>query len=270
VEARIMRDFRRESPHLGAGRPERIVTEPSSGGSHRPARLPEHDVNTEAYGSGMRLQKSSVTVFGVVGAALVVVGTYWLMSADEDASPGTFTDSAAAEMGGPILIAIGAFFLVMLLGSWLYARSRRMRAANGVPAMATLVSARDTGTLINNQPRLELELEIRPEGGGLEPYRLTTKRVVGFGSLGSMVPGAMFPISVDPQRPDKFEFIDPAQYAALGGRSGGINGTETVAHMSVDAGDDRIDQLERLTALHRSGALNDSEFAAEKQRLLGS
>ncbi len=35
------------------------------------------------------------------------------------------------------------------------------------------------------------------------------------------------------------------------------------------AGGDRVAQLERLAALHASGALTDDEFAREKQRLLG-
>ena len=34
-------------------------------------------------------------------------------------------------------------------------------------------------------------------------------------------------------------------------------------------GDDRISRLERLADLHRSGALTDEEFAAEKAKLLG-
>lgn len=35
------------------------------------------------------------------------------------------------------------------------------------------------------------------------------------------------------------------------------------------ASEDRVSQLERLAELHRSGALTDEEFAAEKRRLLG-
>lgn len=41
------------------------------------------------------------------------------------------------------------------------------------------------------------------------------------------------------------------------------------AGWSSPATDDRVAQLERLAALHRSGALTDAEFAAEKRRLLG-
>jgi hypothetical protein len=251
----------------------------------------------------MGLNRPVVAIFAVVGAAMLAIGGLWYLSADDDAAPGSLTESTAATLGGPILMATGAFFLVMLTFMWLYVRRRQHRASNGVPAMARLISSRDTGMLVNNQPRLELELEIRPEGGGLQPYRLSTKRVVGYGSLGSMQPGAVFPISVDPDRPDKFEFIDHEQYAALGGGKPGRSGPGDISvddiqrmlggAIAPDAlanativrdgeviqqgrpsiehrpGDDRIEQLERLAALHRSGALTDEEFADEKRRLLG-
>ena len=35
-------------------------------------------------------------------------------------------------------------------------------------------------------------------------------------------------------------------------------------------GDDKIERLERLSAMHDSGALTDEEFASEKASLLGS
>jgi hypothetical protein len=38
---------------------------------------------------------------------------------------------------------------------------------------------------------------------------------------------------------------------------------------AVTGGDDRIAQLERLAALHDSGALTEAEFAAEKAKILG-
>jgi hypothetical protein len=34
--------------------------------------------------------------------------------------------------------------------------------------------------------------------------------------------------------------------------------------------DDRLERLERLSAMHDSGALTDEEFASEKASLLGS
>jgi hypothetical protein len=41
------------------------------------------------------------------------------------------------------------------------------------------------------------------------------------------------------------------------------------AHVMTSTGDDSINKLERLAALHASGALTDSEFSAAKGKLLG-
>lgn len=57
----------------------------------------------------------------------------------------------------------------------------------------------------------------------------------------------------------------------VGGSAGAAAGPEFGAPgwSAPGAPDDRLAQLERLAALHRSGALTDAEFAAEKRRLLG-
>ncbi len=49
-------------------------------------------------------------------------------------------------------------------------------------------------------------------------------------------------------------------------RAGVISHTPNLADLT---GGDSIERLERLAALHRSGALTDEEFAAAKARLLG-
>jgi Short C-terminal domain len=54
--------------------------------------------------------------------------------------------------------------------------------------------------------------------------------------------------------------IDPEQLAAQQGAA---------SPPQPDAGDDRIEALERLARLHEQGALTDEEFAAEKRRVLG-
>ncbi|MBF9066900.1 SHOCT domain-containing protein [Streptacidiphilus fuscans] len=38
---------------------------------------------------------------------------------------------------------------------------------------------------------------------------------------------------------------------------------------AAPAGDDSLDRLERLAALHNSGVLTDEEFAQEKRKILG-
>jgi hypothetical protein len=59
--------------------------------------------------------------------------------------------------------------------------------------------------------------------------------------------------------------IDPEQLAAQQAAAQG----EAPPAPPDDAGDDRIEALERLARLHEQGALTDEEFAAEKRRVLG-
>ena len=46
------------------------------------------------------------------------------------------------------------------------------------------------------------------------------------------------------------------------------NGSETIEGTAREVDPDLVDELERLAALHESGALTDEEYAAAKRRLL--
>lgn len=211
----------------------------------------------------MRLNRGVVGFFVLI--ALVMIGgavAMWLGGDGTD--PG-------ADMGALILGGIGAFYLVLMMILWLIVRRQGRLVRGGVPAMATILSVRDSGTMVNNQPRLVLEVEITPQNGQ-PPYRFETKKVVGHSSLAMMRPGVSLPVSVDPRRPERFAFIDGQQYASIGGAASATAsppGSVTIPPQDRSPADDRVGRLERLAALHASGALSDDEFAAEKQRLLG-
>jgi hypothetical protein len=226
----------------------------------------------------MRMNRGVVVFFVLLGVAMLVGAVVMWLSADGVTEPGL-------EMGALILGGLGVFYLLLMFVLWLFVKRRNRLAATGRPAIATIISARDSGTMVNNQPRLVLEIEITPEDGGA-PYRFETKKVVGHSSLAAMRPGASLAVAVDPQRPQRFTFIDAEQYASMGGRAATTGTDQLVSFLrnaglvpgTVDAAtagpqgagsdDDRLGRLERLAALHASGALSDDEFAAEKQRLL--
>lgn len=83
-------------------------------------------------------------------------------------------------------------------------------------------------------------------------------------------PGQVLPLSVDRARPDRMRIEwDEVPTAAEVARER----AEAVARGDAPAsgdGDGRIDALERLARLRESGALSQTEFEAEKARLLGS
>jgi hypothetical protein len=76
------------------------------------------------------------------------------------------------------------------------------------------------------------------------------------------------PVTIDGHEASPDEI---ARFEALTGMD--LNGDGVIGVASGAPGaapDDRVAQLERLAALHTSGALTDAEFATERRRVLGS
>jgi hypothetical protein len=71
--------------------------------------------------------------------------------------------------------------------------------ANGRQGTATLVAVRQTGTFINENPQVEMDLDVSVEG--LEPYRATHRQVLAMVSIPQFQPGMSLPVRVDPQDP---------------------------------------------------------------------
>jgi hypothetical protein len=59
-----------------------------------------------------------------------------------------------------------------------------------IPAEVVIVSMKQTGSYVNNQPRVEFVLDVRPAGGA--PYRVTKKATVPLLALGSLGIGRGF------------------------------------------------------------------------------
>lgn len=72
-------------------------------------------------------------------------------------------------------------------------------AADGEAATAQVNAARDTGTMINMQPVLEIELLVFPQGR--PPYPATVSQVVSIAQVGRLAPGTRLAVKVDPRSP---------------------------------------------------------------------
>jgi hypothetical protein len=161
----------------------------------------------------------------------------------------------------------GAFLLVGLIIVALTARLRRavqgpgaamgvlMRSAleglrttvgqTGRPAVGVVLSVSDTGTTLNDDPLALLRLRVEPADGSA-PFEAEAKKVVP--RLAPPRPGDRFAVEYDPADRSRL-----AVQEALPAES---------THDSL------VDQLTKLDELHRSGALNQTEFDAAKTRLL--
>lgn len=73
-------------------------------------------------------------------------------------------------------------------------------ALSGTPAAATILSAEQTGQMINFQPSLRLDLTVFPTGG--VPYPVTVTQIVEQPFLGKAVPGGQVKVKVDGADPN--------------------------------------------------------------------
>jgi hypothetical protein len=70
---------------------------------------------------------------------------------------------------------------------------------NGKQGSATITAIRDTGMTINDNPTVELDLNVSLDGGA--PYPVTHKQTISRIAIGSFQPGATVPVRVDPMDP---------------------------------------------------------------------
>ena len=70
-------------------------------------------------------------------------------------------------------------------------------AANGRPGTAVITALRQTGTMVNENPQVELDLQVTVEG--IPPYAVTHRQVIAMVAIPQFQPGATVPVKVDPQ-----------------------------------------------------------------------
>jgi hypothetical protein len=73
-------------------------------------------------------------------------------------------------------------------------------ATTGEDATAQVVAARDSGTQINLQPILEIDLLVMRDGQ--PPYPATVRQMVAQAQLGLVAAGSAVSVRVDPANPE--------------------------------------------------------------------
>jgi hypothetical protein len=72
-------------------------------------------------------------------------------------------------------------------------------SATGTPAQLQITGSRDTGTVMNMQPLIELDVLVIPDGAA--PYPTTVQQIVPMAVLSKVAPGATLRGKVDPATP---------------------------------------------------------------------
>ncbi len=159
----------------------------------------------------------------------------------------------------PIVIGGLALGIGVLSGS-MYLAGSAIQAKAGepptIPATIRIRSVKETGTYINERPRLEFELTVEPEAAsGMASYEVTKKATVPFTAMGSIRPGDGFAALVaGPDDPTSME----------------IHWDQAVAGATPADGDDVSARLDDLEQLRRDGKVTEEEYAAQRARILGS
>ncbi|GAT67404.1 lipoprotein [Planomonospora sphaerica] len=95
--------------------------------------------------------------------------------------------------------------------------------AAGVPATAVVLSMRDTGMTLNDQPMVGFELEVRPTGAA--PYRVAHRETLPRLLVGAVLPGSVLSVRIDP--------ADPRRLAVDWNRAPGREEPVVAEHLSA-------------------------------------
>jgi len=152
-----------------------------------------------------------------------------------------------------VVVALGlaATYLLMIRRANKADQLRRV----GTPGRAIIEGMTQTGTYINEQPVVKLDLEVQPEG--LPAYSLKKKGIVPLSALGQLGVGNALPIHVDPNDRENL-VIDWGAPAMPGDAAVG----------AAPRSGDPSQRLEQLEQLKNGGAITDAEYDQQRQRIL--
>ena len=81
----------------------------------------------------------------------------------------------------------------------LAAETTQRLMTSGRQGTATVTALRDTGVTINDNPQVELDLDVAVKG--MPVYPVTHRQVISRLAVTGFQPGATVPVRVDPQQP---------------------------------------------------------------------
>jgi predicted lipid-binding transport protein (Tim44 family) len=127
-----------------------------------------------------------------------------------------------------VVIAIVATVVPIVLVIWIFKNMSKNRAVaeqllrTGAPGQARVLTVGQTGMYVNNQPQLQIELEVHPspEAGGYRgpsaPFRASLRTIVPMMAMAAVQPGATVLVRFDPASPGRLE-IDWGSMGYMGG-----------------------------------------------------
>ncbi|GAA3218272.1 SHOCT domain-containing protein [Actinocorallia longicatena] len=212
---------------------------------------------------------SVISIF--FGARLVFAGVFLAIGAG--AVTVTGAGSFPTLFGGGFLL-FGVLALVgaaAMKGASAQAVARTNNlVAEGSPAVGTVLSVRDTGVRINDNPRVHLRVLIEPEGNGYPSFE--AEKTVTMPLVQPILVGSRYPVLFLPKQQGEFGLItDITDISAVpAGLRPVVQRLRAEASGPPAPRQSLSDEIAKLDALHREGALTVQEFHDAKARLLGN
>jgi hypothetical protein len=134
-------------------------------------------------------------IFGVIIVGFIVAG--FLVPSGSRTDDGHPLNIFFWAMGGIFLVTNGAILLWVFLSN----RRRAIREATWMDGTAEILEVSETGTYINEQPRIRFRLLVNsPVHGTVE---VVVKRVIPYTALAQYQKGATIPVKVNPDDADE-------------------------------------------------------------------
>ena len=161
----------------------------------------------------------------------------------------------------------------------LFGKSKKEKAADlmatGSKGVGTVISVRDTGMTVNDNPRVEMVFRVEPLDGS-PAMDLTKKRTVSRVEIPRQ--GERYPVWYDPADADTWAYATIADdtgreqlrqmFGAAADTFVGMGAPAAPAPVA-GGGQDVAAQLTQLADLKSQGLLTDEEFEQQKAKLLG-
>jgi hypothetical protein len=126
---------------------------------------------------------------------LALAAVFLVIGLNNDVLRSSFTVTAA-------ILGVTGIGLFLWGRRWAkgYQEAQRLKMS-GVPGQATILGMRQTGVYLNEQPQIELNLQVQTQMHG--PYQVTVREYVPLMLLGTLSSGRPLPVKVDPADPQK-------------------------------------------------------------------
>ena len=183
------------------------------------------------------------------------------------------------KMFGGIFVAVSLLLIFLWITGASWGRRKIEQAQNlmatGAHGKGTYLNIRDTGMYVNDNPRVEITIQVQPDDGSAA-FTVQKREVISrysFPQIGSQVD-----VWYDRNDPSQWVTGTSAQMGVQSVLGMGAPAMAmpvaaapaATAPAPAPAGPDSLDELSKLNDLRLKGALSEAEFESAKKRILSS